>query len=373
MKGNRSLCGCWLSLFTLLLPTTSFAQTPANVLLVVNQSSEISRHIGDYYSRRRGIPAANLCRIRVTESEEIGWDVYEKQVEQPIAACLKQGSMQERILYIVTTLGVPLRVYGEGDGPTTETSAVDSELTLLYAKMHGSKFARAGPVGNPFFQRRDQSFVHPTFPMYLVTRLAGYDFADVKGMIDRALEAHNRGKFVIDLSANDDNVGNKWLRTAATLLPGDRVVLDESEKVLYNVKDVIGYAAWGSNDKNRHERHLGFEWLPGAIATEFVSTNARTFKKPPDDWNISTWDKSDQPRWFAGAPQTLTADYIRDGATGCSGHVAEPYLANTPRPDYLLPAYFGGRNLAESYYLSIPALSWQNIVVGDPLCKLGQP
>jgi hypothetical protein len=32
-----------------------------------------------------------------------------------------------------------------------------------------------------------------------------------------------------------------------------------------------------------------------------------------------------------------------------------------------------GRNLAESYYLVIPALSWQNIVLGDPLCSLGKP
>lgn len=365
---------CRACLLALLVPAAAtFAQTPENVLVVVNQSSEISRRIGDYYSRQRAIPAANLCRLRVTEAEEIDWAVYEKQIEAPVAACLKQGKMAERILYIVTTLGVPLRVQGEGNGMMTEICAVDSELTLLYAKMHGSKVERAGPITNPFFQKRDQAFVHPLFSMYLVTRLAGYDFADVKGIIDRSLIAHNRGKFVIDLSANDENLGNQWLRAASTLLPANRVVLDESEKVLYNVKDVIGYAAWGSNDKSRHQRHLGFEWLPGAIVTEFVSTNARTFKKPPDKWTISTWNTSDQPLWFAGTPQTLTADYIHDGATGCSGHVAEPYLGTTPRPEYLLPAYFSGRNLAESYYLSIPALSWQGIVVGDPLCKLGKP
>jgi uncharacterized protein (TIGR03790 family) len=237
--------------------------------------------------------------------------------------------------------------------------------------MGGRKFTRPGMIPNPFFQNRDQAFHHPQFPMYLVTRLAGYDFEDVKGVIDRSLLARNRGKFVIDLSANDDNIGNKWLRAAALLLPADRVVLDESEKVLYNEKDVIAYAAWGSNDKNRHQRHVGFAWLPGAIVTEFVSTNARTFSRPPDNWNISTW--GEQAKWFAGAPQTLTADYIHDGATACTGHVAEPFLGTTPRPDYFLPAYFNGRTLAESYYLSIPALSWQNILVGDPLCRIGKP
>jgi hypothetical protein len=45
----------------------------------------------------------------------------------------------------------------------------------------------------------------------------------------------------------------------------------------------------------------------------------------------------------------------------------------TPHPEILLPAYYSGRNLAESFYLAIPFLSWQNIVVGDPLCTLGPP
>ena len=37
----------------------------------------------------------------------------------------------------------------------------------------------------------------------------------------------------------------------------------------------------------------------------------------------------------------------------------------------MLPAYYSGRNLAESYYLGI-RVSWQNIVVGDPLCRIGR-
>ena len=74
--------------------------------------------------------------------------------------------------------------------------------------------------------------------------------------------------------------------------------------------------------------------------------------------------------WFAGSPQTLTADYIHEGATGCSGHVYEPYLDSRRTRTMSSRHTFTGRNLAESYYLGIPGLSWQNIVVGDPLCKL---
>ncbi len=54
--------------------------------------------------------------------------------------------------------------------------------------------------------------------------------------------------------------------------------------------------------------------------------------------------------------------------TGIAGHVAEPYLEAAIRPDILFPAYTRGLNLAESFYAAMPYLSWQTIVIGDPLC-----
>jgi uncharacterized protein (TIGR03790 family) len=346
------------------------AQSGENVLVVVNARDETSRQIGAYYRVRRVVPARNVCQLDTAPDEEISWQVYESRIEQPVARCLERAGLREKVLYIVTTRGVPLKVSGGGSGWAAEQCAVDSELALLYAKMKGTRYARGGGVPNPFFKQRDAPFGHPRFPIYLVTRLAAYDLADMKAMVDRALAARNRGKFVIDMASDSDEGGDGWLRTAAILLPAARVVLDEGTRVLYDQHDVIGYAGWGSNDGHRTRRFLGFTWLPGAIATEFVSTNARTFARPPDNWTPTTWQ--DKAHWFAGSPQSLAADYIHEGATGCSGHVYEPYLTQTPRPDYLLPAYYGGRNLAESYYLAIPSLSWQNVVLGDPLCRLGQ-
>ncbi len=346
-------------------------QQPENVLVVVNQNSAVSRTIGEYYVLQRHVPLSNVCRVSVTEDESIPRNTYLQAIADPIAKYMRAKHLQEKILYIVTTLGLPLRVSGTIQGAGTDGAAVDSELTLLYADMKGLQHTLKGIVNNPFYKRSEASFSHPKFPMYLVTRLTGYDFPDVKGLIDRALVAKNRGKFVLDLKSYDNSDGNNWLRKAAQQLPANRVVLDESDKVLLNQTDVIGYAAWGSNDPNRKQRHLGFHWLPGAIMTEFVSTNARTFKMPPDQWNLGNW--GDQRTWYAGSPQSMTADYVHDGVTGASGHVDEPYLEWTPRPDVLLPAYYQGRTLAESYYLALPGLSWMNIVVGDPLCSIGKP
>jgi len=351
------------------------AQGVANVLLVVNDASQLSRDIGQYYIARRGVPPRNICHIRTAVTEEIARAQYDREIAGAIGACLTHNQLIEQVLYIVTTGGVPLKIPGTKGGPEGmegDYAAVDSELTLLYSDLkHGKTHPIAGPALNPFFGKREVKFTHPEFPMYLVTRLAAYDLEGVKAIIDRGLHAANQGKFVIDMKSPGPQEGDSWLHQAANLLPKDRVIVDDSEKVIYDQTGVIGYAGWGSNDKNRHRRFLGFHWLPGAIATEFVSTNGRTFQRPPDGWNISDWKS--QKLWFAGSPQTLTADYLLEGATAATGHVDEPYLAMTPHPEYLLPAYYSGRNLAESYYMSIRALSWQNIVIGDPLCSLGPP
>ena len=342
------------------------------VLLVVNDNSPLSRNIAEYYARRRGVPAKNICHIKTTTDEVISRDDYDRQIARPIGAFLRKEGLQESIYYIVTTGGVPLKISGT-DGLNGTYGSVDSELTLLYSDLRsGQPHPIEGPLNNPFFGKRDRAFSHPEFPIYLVTRLAAYDFDGVKGMIERSLAAANRGKFVLDLRSADDEPGNDWLRDAAILLPKDRVVLEQTIRPVYGEIDVIGYASWGSNDKHHDRRFPGFHWLPGGIVTEYVSTDGRTFQKPPDKWTSSQeWNA--RSAWFAGSPQSMLADYILEGATGGSGHVYEPYLTMTPRPDLLLPAYYSGRNLAESYYLAIRSLSWQNIVVGDPLCSLGSP
>ncbi len=345
------------------------AQTPAEVLVVVNKQSASSKLLGEYYARKRAIPAANICTIDTAPVEVIDRKTYTLQIEKPVGVCLRTRHLEEKVLYIVMMQGVPLQITGVKTGLQNDGGAVDSELTLLYQRLKGATLPLDGIIPNPYFRQRDAPFTHPQFPMYMVTRIAAYSLEEAKGIIDKALIAKNRGKVVIDLRANEATDGNHWLRAASLLIPPDRLVMDETPKVLKGIKDVIAYAAWGSNDFDRHDRFLGFQWLPGAIVSEFVSTNARTFARPPDKWNIGSY-KDNPSTFFAGQPQTLLADYIHEGATGGTGHVNEPFLHLIARPDFVLPAYYSGRNLADSFYMAIPGLSWQNIVVGDPFCRL---
>jgi len=363
-------------IFSLTLATALCrAVTPAEVLIIVNDNSPVSRSIAEYYARRRAIPPDQIVHITAPGQEEIPRAIFQSQIAAPVAEFLRRKGWIDRILVFVTTTGVPLKISG-AQGMGGDAASVDSELAALYLDLRTQNRDRQradgahslpGPLANPYFGK-SVPFRHPQFPLYLVTRLTGYTFADARALIDRALQAKNRGSFVLDLKSYDLEDGNSWLKSAANSLPRERVLLDESTEVLRGARNVIGYASWGSNDPQRKDRDLGFSFLPGALVTEYVSTDARTFMEPPASWTLGDW--KNRLTHFAGSPQSLSADFIRQGATGVSGHVYEPFLSFTPRPQLLFPNYLSGLTLAESFYSAMPAISWMNIVVGDPLCRL---
>src|SRR5437899_8512879 len=86
------------------------AQTSDNVLLVINDSSAVSGQIGDYYARKRIIPSENVLRLTTPTTEQISRADFERSIETPLAAWFARTGAHDRILYIVLTKGVPLRI-----------------------------------------------------------------------------------------------------------------------------------------------------------------------------------------------------------------------------------------------------------------------
>jgi uncharacterized protein (TIGR03790 family) len=343
------------------------ALEPADVLLIGNSNSPASKVIAEHYARIRHLAAAQTLMLQAPDQEEIPREVYVRQIAEPVGRYLHARGWVERILVLVTTSGVPLKIRGS-EGLSGDAASVDSELAALYQDLHGRPHSLRGPHGNPYYGK-SVPFRHPDFPLYLVTRLTGFSTPDAAALVGRAVAARNRGVFVIDLRDSGYDEGDLWLKSAANRLPRERVVIDETTTVLRAIGDVIGYASWGSNDKAHRERDLGLKFLPGALATEFVSSNARTFQAPPLGWKLGEWKQ--RGSYFAGSPQSLTGDLVHQGASGVSGHVYEPYLEFNPRPQILFPSYLAGLTLAESFYAAMPAISWMNVIVGDPLCRLG--
>lgn len=360
----------------LALPRASAAQTADNVLVVVNSNSPDSIEIGEYYAKARGIPGNQVARISSAAGDVVTRPGYELTIERPIAAWLSKHLLQDKILYIVLTKGIPLRIEGT-IGRDGTTASVDSELTLLYQRMVGQPVTVIGRRENPYYLSNRpidvaMPFARARHEIYLVSRLDGFTVADVKALVDRSLKPTTSGRILLDQRFGaDDRSGDQWLSEAADRLgnvgQAARVLIDATRAPLTTADPVIGYYSWGSNDAAHLARTTGLKFAPGAIAGQFVSTDARTFREPPATW---------QPDGVhATAGQSLLGDLIREGITGAAGQVAEPFLDAVVRPQVLFPAYLSGFSVVESFYLAMPFLSWQNVVIGDPLCNpfLGQP
>ena len=352
------------------------AQSPENVAVVINDNSPDSQRIGEHYARTRALPASNVLRIRVSPDETVPRGVYVSTIEAPIAAAIGRAGLQDRILYLVLTKGVPLRISGT-TGLSGTLASVDSELTLLYRRMSGQAVAPGGKIDNPYFLgsrdlREALPFSHREHDIYLVTRIDAFTVDQALSLVDRAQTPSRDGQIVLD-QRNDDltQAGNRWIAETARRLTEQghaaRIVLEATAKPARSESAALGYYAWGAGDPEQRRRTTGMKFTPGAIAASLASANARTFVPPPEDW-IPT-GSNNPAAFFAGSAETLIGDLIRDGVTGVSGQVDEPYVMGAVRPEILFPAYLAGFNLAEAFYLATPTLSWTTIVVGDPLCR----
>jgi uncharacterized protein (TIGR03790 family) len=366
-----------LSTVALCGPASAAAQSAENVLVVINDASPASRKIGEYYIKQRTVPSSNVVHIRTDTDDTIERVEYLSTIEGPIAGFLSRHALQDRILYIVLTKGTPLRINGTS-GQDGTVASVDSELALLYKRMTGIPLPVQGRVANPYYldakRLRDaQPFTHRAQELFLVTRLDAFTVEEVIQLIDRAQQPATEGLIVLDQRAGLSNSpGDDWMAEAAGRLQdlghSGRVRLDTSSNAAPAAEGVLGYFSWGSNDPGNRKRSSGLRFVPGSLAATLAGSDARTFAAPPADW-VPAGESQKPNAVFAGSTQSLAGDLIREGVTGVAGNVAEPQLLGAIRPQILFPAYLAGFNLAESFYLAMPSLSWQTVVVGDPLCR----
>ena len=93
-----------------------------------------------------------------------------------------------------------------------------------------------------------------------------------------------------------------------------------------------------------------FTWEKGAIGYHIASSECSTLRKK----NSTVWCKR----------------MLEDGAAATIGSVREPFVESFPPPELFFTLLTAGRlTLAESYLMSTPYLSWQMVLVGDPLYR----
>ena len=101
--------------------------TGRNVLVVVNGANADSVRIGEYYAKKRAVPDDQILRLTdlpPDPTDGIDRPVFERAISAPVAAWLARNQAQDRILFIVLTKGIPLRING-GSVPSSAAS-VDS-------------------------------------------------------------------------------------------------------------------------------------------------------------------------------------------------------------------------------------------------------
>lgn len=373
-------------------PSASDGSLEHRVLLVANRNSAVSVRLADAYQRARGVLPSHRVLLTCPTTEEIDRETYRATIRRPLVDFWQVCPDSLRPDFVVLMKGIPHKIRGT-EGVDGDQASVDSELAfvpevaagLVEGSLRGGRrnLYLAVPGGEvPPFRSR-------TYGMLLVTRIDGFTEADARALLDRSLRADSLRSdevrseaalsedppklptIVLDLRGSHEDDGERWLRQTAerietTAAGRVHVLLEDGPLFVVEATDVVGYASWGSNDPAA-VRGLRFEWLPGGLATTYVSTSARTFDEPPATWAPGRW--KDQDAHWRGSPQSLIGDIVREGATGVSGNAYEPYLHGCVRPDLLFPAWFSGRNLAESFYAAMPLLSWQGVVLGDPLCR----
>lgn len=219
-----------------------------DVAVIYNVNSEISRAIAENFTLRRGIPPENVIGIDAPVSETVSRAEFEDMREQ-IEGALVERNLTGRLNYLVTTKGVPLRVWG----PTSSASAsVDAELALILGPYSGY-IGGSYWLENPYFGDEER-FTRAKYGFFLVTRLTGYDLKDCLALINRSeMSGGRRGVFLLDKDPGKGGgyaVGNQWLDEANRTLSrmGYATYLDDTDLFVTDFANCSGYASWGSND-----------------------------------------------------------------------------------------------------------------------------
>ena len=335
----------------------------SDVLVVINMNSQISEEVGTYFAESREIPDYNIVRVNTRAGalgEEITPEAF-NMIRYEIEDHIHNYLLEDKINYIVTTKGFPLKIKPEEDDCnsfTSECASVESELSLILGP-YSDLIGEPGRILSPY-KYRNSHFSKDAYGIYLVTRLDGYNFEQITDMINKSsspIQMSDSNKFVFDQDPDWNSITpslNTNMQTAHNILTsrGYNSFLDTSTVFIVNETNVTGYVSWGSND---HYDHLytqnakpGNTWQPGAIAETYVSSSGRTFTYPP----------------VYG--QSLIADLIEEGITGAKGYVYEPFADSMADVGVLFDRYTNNYNLAESFYIASPYLSWMDVVVGDP-------
>ncbi len=371
------------------------------VLVVVNQRMAESEDLARYYMEKRNIPESNLLRLSLTLNETMSREEFDELLKKEVATAITLRKPR-RTEAVVLLHGVPLKVEppqptwdeseelqrlrrqeaksakeqsNKGNSPAViqneyksrleallkldQRASVDSELALVKRE---ASYPLSGWLANPFFLGfQGQDLAIRRDEVVLVCRLDGPDVPTVRRLIDDSLEVEKiglQGRAYFDArwprpteSAGMGGYQRYDLslhRAAEAAAQRLATTLDSRDELFAggDCPDAALYAGWYSLGRYVD----AFSWNRGAIAYHIASSECTTLR----DRSSSVW----------------CIKLLAKGVAATIGPVHEPYVQGFPLPELFFGLLLQGHlSLGEAYLVSLPHVSWQMVLVGDPLYR----
>jgi len=234
-------------------------------------------------------------------------------------------------------------------------ASVDSELALLWR----SSYRLPGAAPNPLYWRKQPGVSSdPSAPALMTARIDGPTRADALRVIKASIATEAKGLhgvFYIDAGGPNRVAVSARLQydarfealhrfvTANTTL---RCVIDKKQTLF--PKDSCPHAALYCGWYSLRRYVPAFMWTPGAVG-----------------WHVASWEAV---HLRDPASQEWCVKMIQNGVAATLGAVSEPLLSNFPNPNDFFPLLLTGKyTIAECYWRTVPAASWQMVLLADPL------
>lgn len=342
--------------------------SPEEVAVVYNADSALSKEAMERYCSLRRIPQEQVIALHALSSQDVSRADFDIKMRMDILfqaqakglmwpAGSRKGKKLMRALVLMPDL--PLRVQEDptqpagriSDSTPGNSASVDAELMLL-----GCEFPIGGPLNNPCYLKKTEDLTEAK--VLAVCRIDGPD----KESIFRMMEDPHRveptglwGWVVVDQGGPyaegdrkfDDIAGMAKFRNQPLFRESSKKTLSDTFPLM---QESIAYFGWYANPANgpfRPESAGNFRFAPGAIALHLHSYSGKSIK--------------DKHTWVGAL--------LYRGASVTAGNVAEPLLSGCLDFAAFYRALLSGASVAEAGLLATPYLSWQNVLLGDPLYR----
>jgi uncharacterized protein (TIGR03790 family) len=298
--------------------------------VVVNLADPLSVAIGEYYAKRRLVPAQNIVRVR--------FDFRRSVMPQSEFTAIKSAvdaQLPSRVQAYALTWERPYRVDC-------------MSITAAFAFGFDRGYCAVGCVTTQLSRYFNSSSQRPHDDLQLrpAMSIAAESLEAAKALIDRGVAADGTapgGTAYLLITGDPARDVRAASYADVPMLTGNRLHIELIEAASLEArKDVMFYFVGATRVSDLDSN----TFLPGSVGDHLTSYGGV----------------------LTGGSQMSSLRWLEAGATGSFGTVVEPcnITAKFPNPGLLMRHYLAGETLIEAYWKSV-AMPGQGLFIGEPL------